>query len=631
MRSKRTRSSMKVPFSPDADLEKGNSFKHFQDERPFTEEPPEISEEQPPGDDDSDNNDKFWKMFQEEAAAEASWKVDIWKTELDSLLVFAGLFAAVVSAFVIDLRFHLRPDPVLLALNNIASILRNESEPPEVEHARSVVRGVGFLWYGSLVVTLIGALWGVLAKGWLGALLREPPNNPADRAMERWRRDEATKKWHMETVVTGVPLLTQIGLAMFLSGFVVQSFDDNRGIGVLVLVFVTLGVLAYAIFTLLPLFLPDCPYRTPLTNIVKPVSSAKATSLDEDIFSKIQILVSRLNRSSNDEIFTSAASVLDAKLESPDWEKWFNGVEMRAYEIAEAFSVRLKSFAHRVHTIRKVPTLSMMRDVANSPTTGGEALMGTLYSHSPTEQGITCLRVLLKSIEASINPEGDKSPWIKQDIDRHWRTSEIYPPAWRLLSLSIHITKLVAREDDYSGDDAVEIDWKTLISKTFPDLTLRSISGASACRGLLHGQPNLRRICALGLAMFIETEASSTSDSPKMLFFERDSDPGVNAGKHITEKLWDELIKIWKNSAVQIVCRARNEGDAVEGFNKLLNHELYQEDIKRSIVNIISKQLDDSVWTTRKQAIQILTKLSERCLCHSVSPFCFRYSFLLPT
>ncbi|KAF8195023.1 hypothetical protein BJ912DRAFT_833509, partial [Pholiota molesta] len=186
-----------------------------------------------------------------------------WKTELDSLLVFAGLFAAVVSAFLIDLRFHLRPDPQLIALNKIALILTNDTGPMEFETPAPAVRAVGYLWYGSLVVTLIGALWGVLAKGWLGEILREPPNNPADRALERWRRDRAAKNWHMDSVITAVPLLTQIGLAMFLSGFVVQSFGDDDGIGLQVLVYVILGALAYAVFTFLPYFRPECPYRTP--------------------------------------------------------------------------------------------------------------------------------------------------------------------------------------------------------------------------------------------------------------------------------------------------------------------------------------------------------------------------------
>ncbi|KAF8195019.1 hypothetical protein BJ912DRAFT_162563 [Pholiota molesta] len=200
-------------------------------EEPIAEELHAGEEKSTDQSDESDNNDKFWKLFLEEAAAEAKWKVGIWKTELDSLLVFAGLFAAVISAFLVDLRFHLRPDPQLITLKEIVSILRNDTAPGELEHPSRAVLTAGSLWYGSLVVTLIGALWGVLAKGWLGEILREIPHNPAERALNRWKRDRATKHWYMDNVITGVPLLTQAGLAMFLSGFVVQSFDDNRGIG----------------------------------------------------------------------------------------------------------------------------------------------------------------------------------------------------------------------------------------------------------------------------------------------------------------------------------------------------------------------------------------------------------------
>jgi hypothetical protein len=84
-----------------SDLEKGSSkFAAEQPNEPSNTDPfardKQATDRDPrPGgeqnaDDDSDNNDKFWKLFQEEAAAEAKWKVGIWKTELDSLLVFVS-------------------------------------------------------------------------------------------------------------------------------------------------------------------------------------------------------------------------------------------------------------------------------------------------------------------------------------------------------------------------------------------------------------------------------------------------------------------------------------------------------------------------------------------------------------
>jgi hypothetical protein len=88
------------PAAPD--LEKGPSKFAAQDQQdePSNEDPYAGANQSTGGgprpggeqnaDDDSDNNDKFWKLFQDEAAAEAKWKVGIWKTELDSLLVFVS-------------------------------------------------------------------------------------------------------------------------------------------------------------------------------------------------------------------------------------------------------------------------------------------------------------------------------------------------------------------------------------------------------------------------------------------------------------------------------------------------------------------------------------------------------------
>ncbi|KAF8185984.1 hypothetical protein BJ912DRAFT_972510 [Pholiota molesta] len=484
-------------------------------EEPIAEELHAGEEKSTDQSDESDNNDKFWKLFLEEAAAEAKWKVGIWKTELDSLLVFAGLFAAVISAFLVDLRFHLRPDPQLIALKEIVSILRNDTAPGELEHPSRAVLTAGSLWYGSL--------------GWLGEILREIPHNPAERALNRWKRDRATKHWYMDNVITGVPLLTQAGLAMFLSGFVVQSFDDNRGIGIGVLVL--------------------CPYQTPLTKLF----SANTTLDDTDTDPKIQILRSKLNRSSDDEIFCAAASILDDKLESPDSTKWYRGVERQASEIADALSVRLQSFAHRVQTITVGPTLSVLKHTAGSDTHSEDAFAGTL--HSIVGQGITCIRLLSKMAEPSILSDDDKSSWITRDIDSQWRLSKLVPEACRLLLLSIHINRLVAKRADYDRDDIIEIDWEKILRGHFSDLGLRSILGASVCRGLLHGEKNVKRICAYGLAMIIEIEctsihyvhfdmmlietleATTATASPEPNFF----GPVDDMSKVIIERLWDEL------------------------------------------------------------------------------------------
>lgn len=189
-------------------------------------------------------------------------------------------------------------------------------------------------------------------------------NNPDRQALERWRRDTAAREWYMEAVITGIPILTQIALATFLIGFVFRSLVDDHAIGIEVAVLVGLGALAYALVTLLPLLRPDCPYQTPITeflyffrlvrhlfHLVRAIFPNKDPP-DTDT-KKFLILKSRLNPSSNDEIFSAAASMLDDKLESSASLKWYKGVLEKAPELVEALFVRLTSFTHQVQKIKE--------------------------------------------------------------------------------------------------------------------------------------------------------------------------------------------------------------------------------------------------------------------------------------
>ncbi|KIM22486.1 hypothetical protein M408DRAFT_37748, partial [Serendipita vermifera MAFF 305830] len=89
-----------------------------------------------------------------------------WNNTLDSLLVFAGLFAGILTAFVVESRHDLTEDPQERLLKQIVDLLSNSSsrEPFQPNPSSLHVNG---LWFTSLTLTLISALGGVLAKGWL--------------------------------------------------------------------------------------------------------------------------------------------------------------------------------------------------------------------------------------------------------------------------------------------------------------------------------------------------------------------------------------------------------------------------------------------------------------------------------
>ncbi|KAF8993220.1 hypothetical protein BDQ17DRAFT_1253107 [Cyathus striatus] len=45
---------------------------------------------------------KIWELYLDDAERVAKERVELWKTWLDSLLIFAGLFAGVLASFVVD-------------------------------------------------------------------------------------------------------------------------------------------------------------------------------------------------------------------------------------------------------------------------------------------------------------------------------------------------------------------------------------------------------------------------------------------------------------------------------------------------------------------------------------------------
>ncbi|KAI1791719.1 hypothetical protein LXA43DRAFT_888817, partial [Ganoderma leucocontextum] len=101
--------------------------------------------------------------------------VQRWKEEIDTQLVFAGIFSAVVTGFLTETKRLLRPEPsaaTVAILQQISAQLRNPQDiPPDTSERfvpnRQIVR-VNFLWFTSLILSLGVAFVDILVKQWLG-------------------------------------------------------------------------------------------------------------------------------------------------------------------------------------------------------------------------------------------------------------------------------------------------------------------------------------------------------------------------------------------------------------------------------------------------------------------------------
>ncbi|ESK93820.1 hypothetical protein Moror_13070 [Moniliophthora roreri MCA 2997] len=148
-----------------------------------------------------------------------------WKENIDTLLVFAGLFSAVVTAFATESYQWLSEDPTdtTVALLTQISMQLNASqtmlpERPQFEPDASSIR-INCFWFLSLVFSLTSALFGLLCKQWIREQQRDPPTKtPAEALALRQIRRDSFEKWGVTSFLSVLPVLLEVALLFFFVG-----------------------------------------------------------------------------------------------------------------------------------------------------------------------------------------------------------------------------------------------------------------------------------------------------------------------------------------------------------------------------------------------------------------------------
>ncbi|KAL0065148.1 hypothetical protein AAF712_007818 [Marasmius tenuissimus] len=167
--------------------------------------------------------EKSWEVVMKEVTALDDGLVGGWKDDIDTLLVFAGLFSAVVTAFTIESYQWLQEAPAdttVVLLKQISQQLNNSpvSEPDEFNVSSSVV-AINILWFLSLIIALVDALFALLCKQWLREHRRHThTRTPSEALALRWLRHQSLEKWRVPTILASLPMLLELALFLFLAG-----------------------------------------------------------------------------------------------------------------------------------------------------------------------------------------------------------------------------------------------------------------------------------------------------------------------------------------------------------------------------------------------------------------------------
>ncbi|KAJ7657212.1 hypothetical protein DFH06DRAFT_459214, partial [Mycena polygramma] len=220
---------------------------------------------------------KLWAVYVSEAEKYDRGLVESWKSDMEGMLIFAGLFSASLTAFLIESYKTLNPDSgdtTALLLAQISQQLAATANgtpfqilptAPFKPAASSLICNI--LWFISLGLSLTCALIATLLEQWARDFLHRADmrSTPVVRARVFSFLYYGLKQFKMHTVVEIVPLLLHASLFLFFVGLVAFLIPVNIPLTVVVGVILATMTVVYALLTLLPLIHLDCPYRTPLS------------------------------------------------------------------------------------------------------------------------------------------------------------------------------------------------------------------------------------------------------------------------------------------------------------------------------------------------------------------------------
>ncbi|KAJ7644691.1 hypothetical protein FB45DRAFT_298775 [Roridomyces roridus] len=221
---------------------------------------------------------KLWAVYVSEAEKYDKALVESWKSDMEGMLIFAGLFSASLTAFIIESYPMLLPDSgdttvqllaqisqQLAAAANGSTFLLPQRTPAFAPPTASLV--CNYFWFVSLGLSLSCALVATLVEQWARDFLHKADmrSAPAMRARIFSYLYYGLKRFSMHVVVDIIPLLLHASLLFFFAGLVAFLIPINIPMAAVAGAILALVTAMYSILTFLPLMYLDCPYRTPLS------------------------------------------------------------------------------------------------------------------------------------------------------------------------------------------------------------------------------------------------------------------------------------------------------------------------------------------------------------------------------
>ncbi|KAH9831819.1 uncharacterized protein C8Q71DRAFT_714794, partial [Rhodofomes roseus] len=218
------------------------------------------------------STDRAWAQCAKDVWSDEADRVKTWNDEIDTLLVFAGLFSAILTAFVVQYYPTLQasggaqPQIVIISTPDSANLTVSYPAPPPTP-VTALAIAINALWFVALVFSITSASLGISVKQWLAHYIpSESDIGDARLRLHIWRlRSRGLARWHVPEIIGLLPLLLQVALALFLVGLVLFLWTLNGAIAYLMMVLISVLLAFTAATALIPLVEIDCPFKSPVS------------------------------------------------------------------------------------------------------------------------------------------------------------------------------------------------------------------------------------------------------------------------------------------------------------------------------------------------------------------------------
>ncbi|KAG8884688.1 hypothetical protein FRB98_002255 [Tulasnella sp. 332] len=221
--------------------------------------------------------DDFWSRYDMAADAYDMAQLHRQNDNLDVLLIFAGLFSAVNTAFIVLTIVNLSAPPSY-KVEQLLTFLVNRTDPttlstedfnPSFAPNTAAIRQ-NCLFFASLCSSILAAAGAVLGKQWLRKYERAGQVG-SHEAQGRIRTQKwyGSEEWGLRAAIEVLPNLLLISVGLFFAAVADYLWTTRKPVAVVVIVFIVVGALLYAIMVISAAIDKDCPFQTAPSGLIR--------------------------------------------------------------------------------------------------------------------------------------------------------------------------------------------------------------------------------------------------------------------------------------------------------------------------------------------------------------------------